>query len=115
MLTTSTESRPSPSRRLAVSSRWVYFSPVSASSNSIRVWRIKVRSGIVYLPGRRNPAAGQPPEPSFTHRGRPEWRISNHVGENLARALRDGFGHRRGGRGAYMIKARTDPFSYTRR
>ena len=40
MLTTSTESSPRPSRRFALSSRSAYFSPVSASSNSISVSRI---------------------------------------------------------------------------
>src|SRR5579875_914133 len=48
MLTTSTESSPSPSRRLADSSRSLCFSPVSASSNSMRVRRINARSFILF-------------------------------------------------------------------
>src|SRR5262249_28847972 len=51
MLTTSTESRPSPSRRLESSSRSGYCSPVSASSSSMSVRRMVSRSGMIHLPG----------------------------------------------------------------
>src|SRR5262249_13336463 len=49
MLTTSTESRPRFSRRFTESSRLGYFSPRSASRNSIRVWRISCRLIIQHL------------------------------------------------------------------
>src|SRR5262249_18039206 len=80
MLTTSTESSPSPSRRFAESSRVGYFSPVSASRSSTRVRRMASRSGMGHLPGLKSVLSGR------------LWPLHvaprNHFATVLARAIR---------------------------
>src|SRR5262245_43265146 len=69
MLTTSTESSPSPSRRLLLSSRLSNLSPVSYSSKSMSVWRMNARSFIgVTFPGEHESRERPPRRPAFHFR-----------------------------------------------